>query len=163
MARPRAFDGLCDDEGVPLICPTCQVLAQSVPAGERLLLCMGLFSIFFVASGGIVVARLVPLVRLRPSQHQAIAEAGGMRVPGGDYNAYVESHVRRLEASRRAVSPRSMTGSASASCRGGRSSQRRSAGRSSAWRLLQNESGDGPDDESAAHDRFCIVGSPGFP
>jgi hypothetical protein len=46
----RAFDGLCDDEGVPLICPTCQVLAQSVSAGERLLLCMGLSSIFLVGS-----------------------------------------------------------------------------------------------------------------
>ena len=32
-----------------------------------------------------------------------------------------------------------------------------------AWRLLQNESGDGSDDESAAYDRFCIVGSPSFP
>src|SRR6266550_2563751 len=33
-AGPRAFNGLCDDEGVPLICPTCQVFAQSasVPA-----------------------------------------------------------------------------------------------------------------------------------
>ena len=31
---PRAFNGLCDDEGVPLIRPTCQVFAQStsVPA-----------------------------------------------------------------------------------------------------------------------------------
>jgi type IV secretory pathway VirD2 relaxase len=38
----------------------------------------------------------------RPSQHRAIAEAGGVRVPGGDYDAYVESHVRRLEALRRA-------------------------------------------------------------
>ena len=47
MAGPRASNGLCDDEGVPLICPTCQVLAQSVLAGDRLLLCMGLFSIFF--------------------------------------------------------------------------------------------------------------------
>src|SRR5712691_11871007 len=50
MACPRSFDGLCDDEIVPLICPTCQVLAQSVLAGDRLLLCMGLFSIFLVAS-----------------------------------------------------------------------------------------------------------------
>ena len=34
IAGPRAFNGLCDDEGVPLICPTCQVFAQgtSVPA-----------------------------------------------------------------------------------------------------------------------------------
>jgi type IV secretory pathway VirD2 relaxase len=38
----------------------------------------------------------------RPSEHRAAAEAGGVRVPGGDYNAYVESHVRRLEALRRA-------------------------------------------------------------
>ena len=38
----------------------------------------------------------------RPSHHRAVAEAGGVRVPGGDYDAYVESHVRRLEALRRA-------------------------------------------------------------
>ena len=31
-----------------------------------------------------------------------MAEFGGVRVPGGDYGAYVESHVRRLEALRRA-------------------------------------------------------------
>jgi hypothetical protein len=49
-SQPRAFDGLCDDEGVPVICPTCQVLAQSVLAGDRLLLCMGLVSIFLVGS-----------------------------------------------------------------------------------------------------------------
>ena len=30
------------------------------------------------------------------------AEVGRVRVPGGDYEAYVESHVRRLEALRRA-------------------------------------------------------------
>jgi type IV secretory pathway VirD2 relaxase len=38
----------------------------------------------------------------RPSVHRAIAEASRIRVPGGDYEAYVESHVRRLEALRRA-------------------------------------------------------------
>lgn len=38
----------------------------------------------------------------RPSVHRAIAEASRIRVPGGDYDAYVESHVRRLEALRRA-------------------------------------------------------------
>jgi Protein of unknown function (DUF3363) len=31
-----------------------------------------------------------------------MAEAGGVRVPGGDYESYVQSHVRRLEALRRA-------------------------------------------------------------
>jgi hypothetical protein len=36
----------------------------------------------------------------RPSHHKAIAEAGGVRVPRGDYASYVESHVRRLEALR---------------------------------------------------------------
>src|SRR5882757_398549 len=50
VAGPRAFSGLCDDEGVPLICPTCQVLAKSVLAGARLLLCMGLFSIFLLGA-----------------------------------------------------------------------------------------------------------------
>ena len=38
----------------------------------------------------------------RPSIHRAMAESGGVRVPGGDHGAYVESHVRRLEALRRA-------------------------------------------------------------
>ena len=38
----------------------------------------------------------------RPSVHRIMAEAGRVRVPGGDYEAYVESHVRRLEALRRA-------------------------------------------------------------
>lgn len=37
-----------------------------------------------------------------PSAHRAMAEAANLRVPGGDYDAYVESHVRRLEALRRA-------------------------------------------------------------
>jgi hypothetical protein len=39
--------GLRDDEGMPLICPTCQLFFRSIhaPAG-CLLLCMGLFSIF---------------------------------------------------------------------------------------------------------------------
>jgi type IV secretory pathway VirD2 relaxase len=37
----------------------------------------------------------------RPSTHRAMAEAAGVRVPGGDYESYVQSHVRRLEALRR--------------------------------------------------------------
>jgi len=64
-AGPRAFNGLCDDEGVPLICPTCQVFAQSVLAGDRLLLCMGLFSIFLVGSHGAPEFGFVPLYLLR--------------------------------------------------------------------------------------------------
>jgi type IV secretory pathway VirD2 relaxase len=38
----------------------------------------------------------------RPSVHRIMTETGRVRVPGGDYNAYVESHIRRLEALRRA-------------------------------------------------------------
>jgi hypothetical protein len=38
----------------------------------------------------------------RPSHHLGIAEVGRVRVTGADYAAYVESHVRRLEALRRA-------------------------------------------------------------
>ena len=51
------IDPACDDEAVPLICPTCQVSAQSVGAGDRLLLCMGLFSIFLAgaAATGVIV------------------------------------------------------------------------------------------------------------
>jgi len=57
IAGPRALNGLCDDEGVPVICPTCQVLTQGVLTGDRLLLCMGLFSIFLVGSHRDVAAR----------------------------------------------------------------------------------------------------------
>src|ERR1700716_2050124 len=51
IAGPRVSNGLCDDEGVPLICPTCQVFAQSasVPA-TACYLCMGSFSTFLVGS-----------------------------------------------------------------------------------------------------------------
>jgi hypothetical protein len=38
----------------------------------------------------------------RPSEHRAMAEAGHVRVPGGDFGGYIQSHVRRLEALRRA-------------------------------------------------------------
>jgi type IV secretory pathway VirD2 relaxase len=38
----------------------------------------------------------------RPSEHRAIAEASNIRVPGDDYDGYIESHIRRLEALRRA-------------------------------------------------------------
>jgi hypothetical protein len=43
-------NGFCDDEAVLLICPTCQVSAQSVGSGYRRLLCMGLFSIFLAGA-----------------------------------------------------------------------------------------------------------------
>jgi type IV secretory pathway VirD2 relaxase len=38
----------------------------------------------------------------RPSEHRALAEDANVPVPGGDYDAYVGAHVRRLEALRRA-------------------------------------------------------------
>jgi type IV secretory pathway VirD2 relaxase len=38
----------------------------------------------------------------RPSEHRSMAVAGHVRVPGGDFDGYIESHVRRLEALRRA-------------------------------------------------------------
>jgi len=38
----------------------------------------------------------------RPSAHRALAEGSNLHVPGGDYEAYVGAHVRRLEALRRA-------------------------------------------------------------
>jgi type IV secretory pathway VirD2 relaxase len=38
----------------------------------------------------------------RPSEHRALAEGGSVRIPGGDHDAYVSAHVRRLEALRRA-------------------------------------------------------------
>jgi hypothetical protein len=47
IAGRRAFTTLRDDEEMPLICPTCQGAVSN--AGGRLLLCMGLFSIFSAA------------------------------------------------------------------------------------------------------------------
>jgi type IV secretory pathway VirD2 relaxase len=38
----------------------------------------------------------------RPSEHRAMAVDGHIRVPGGDFDGYIDSHVRRLEALRRA-------------------------------------------------------------
>jgi type IV secretory pathway VirD2 relaxase len=38
----------------------------------------------------------------RPSEHLALAKGSDVRVPGGDHDAYVGAHVRRLEALRRA-------------------------------------------------------------
>jgi type IV secretory pathway VirD2 relaxase len=38
----------------------------------------------------------------RPSEHRAMAVDGHIRVPGGDFDGYIQSHVRRLEALRRA-------------------------------------------------------------
>ena len=38
----------------------------------------------------------------RPSAHRALAEGSNLHVPGGDYEAYVGAHVRRLEALRHA-------------------------------------------------------------
>ncbi|WP_249780866.1 DUF3363 domain-containing protein [Bradyrhizobium sp. dw_78] len=37
----------------------------------------------------------------RPSEHRALAASGAVRIPGGDTESYVRSHVRRLEALRR--------------------------------------------------------------
>jgi type IV secretory pathway VirD2 relaxase len=37
-----------------------------------------------------------------PSEHRALVEGGNVRIPSGDYDAYVGAHVRRLEALRRA-------------------------------------------------------------
>jgi hypothetical protein len=37
-----------------------------------------------------------------PNEHRAMAVGGHVRVPGGDFDGYIESHVRRLEALRRA-------------------------------------------------------------
>jgi hypothetical protein len=51
--RQRYPRGIGDDEAVLLICPTCQISAQGVGACDRLLLCMGLFSIFLPGVGAI--------------------------------------------------------------------------------------------------------------
>ena len=48
VVRTGRLNGFCNAGIVRLICPTCQVSAQSVGSGDRRLLCMGLFSIFLV-------------------------------------------------------------------------------------------------------------------
>ena len=71
IADPQASSGLCDDEGVPLICPTCQVLAQSVLAGDRLLTLHGVVFDIFVGSHSDAArlreSGLKPHTRARPS------------------------------------------------------------------------------------------------
>jgi uncharacterized protein DUF3363 len=54
------------------------------------------------ASDRSIVAVAAGTGEYRPSQHRAIAELGHVRVPGGDYDGYIESHIRRLEALRQA-------------------------------------------------------------
>jgi type IV secretory pathway VirD2 relaxase len=54
------------------------------------------------ASDRNIVAMAKETGQYHPREHRMMAEAGNVRVPGGDYAGYVESHVRRLEALRRA-------------------------------------------------------------
>ena len=60
----RPIGSLRDDEIVPLICPTCQVFAESlkVSCQRLLLLCMGLFSIFRAPSRCGRACRFLPFV-----------------------------------------------------------------------------------------------------
>jgi hypothetical protein len=92
IAGPRAFNGLYDDEGVPLICPTCQVLAQSVLAGDRLLLCMGLFSIFSMGMAGFY---LVLAIYLQQECGLDALQAGTILVTNG-LGYLASSSVARL-------------------------------------------------------------------
>ena len=48
IAGLQAFSRLRDDEGMLLICPTCQIVFRSIHASDCLLPCMGLFSIILV-------------------------------------------------------------------------------------------------------------------
>jgi hypothetical protein len=59
IAEPRAFSRLRDDAGVLLICPTCQIVFQSIHAGDCRLPGMGLFSIFLVGSQNRVCAAIM--------------------------------------------------------------------------------------------------------
>jgi hypothetical protein len=89
IAGPRAFNGLCYDEAVPLICPTCQVFAQSasVPA-TACYLAWGCFRYF----GGEPQLRggeksgLKPHTLARPArgvQRRARSRLRGRAVPAG--------------------------------------------------------------------------------
>jgi len=71
-----------------LICPTCQVLAQSVLTGDRLLLCMGLFSIFLVGS------QSGAILFVRPRATILRASSGN-----GRCNALASSHGARIQTS----------------------------------------------------------------
>src|SRR5438552_2867260 len=50
IAGPRAFNGSCDGEGVPLICPTCQVLAQTSLPATACYLAWGCFRYFWLGA-----------------------------------------------------------------------------------------------------------------
>ena len=77
-----------------------KVVAQDAPMGS--IVEIGRASVGPRASDRNIVAIAADTGIYRPSEHRAMAEAGHIRVPGGDYDGYIESHVRRLEALRRA-------------------------------------------------------------
>src|SRR6266550_2148587 len=78
IAGPRAFNGLCDDEAVPLICPTCQVFAQSasVPA-TACYFAWGCFRYFW--SGAMAIWRRD--IRLEAA-HTVVPACAGRRIMG---------------------------------------------------------------------------------
>jgi type IV secretory pathway VirD2 relaxase len=77
-----------------------KTLAQDAPMGS--IVEMGRRPAGPRASDRNIVAMARETGQYHPSEHRMIAEAGHVRVSGGDYAGYVESHVRRLEALRRA-------------------------------------------------------------
>jgi len=78
------LQGLRDDEGMPLICPTCQLFFRSIhaPAG-CLLLCMGLFSIFSGALVSTSAATGSRASRLRNSKFATAANQAVATPEGG--------------------------------------------------------------------------------
>ena len=97
IAGPRAFNGLCDDEGVPLICPTCQVFSQSasVPA-TACYFAWGCFRYFWL--GAMAIWRRD--IRLEAA-HTVVPACAGRRIMG-----VTNSGSPRRRAGRNGSTPR---------------------------------------------------------
>jgi type IV secretory pathway VirD2 relaxase len=77
-----------------------KAVAQDAPMGS--IVEIGRASVGPRASDRNIAAMAADTGVYRPSEHRAMAVDGHIRVPGGDFDGYIESHVRRLEALRRA-------------------------------------------------------------
>jgi len=76
----RAFDGLCDDEAVPLICPTCQELAQaSLPASAGYF-AWGCFRYFWLGTTAMRTVARILLEAAHAGEAFAVVEWRARRV-----------------------------------------------------------------------------------
>lgn len=77
-----------------------KAVAQDAPMGS--IVEIGLSAVGPRASDRNIAAMAADAGIYRPSEHRAMVVDGHVRVPGGDFDRYIGSHVRRLEALQRA-------------------------------------------------------------